>query len=68
MSDFLREIRYADINGDKRADRALITAKDAQFAGMDGDGKADVVRIGWTGVTHAWLNELPANRFDTFHP
>ncbi|WP_131738384.1 DUF1986 domain-containing protein [Actinomadura roseirufa] len=96
-----REIRYADINGDKRADRILITAnggarawlnegpggsggtyrdigkiagdaevppKDVQFADMDGDGKADFLRIGWTGVTHAWLNKLPANYFDTFHP
>ncbi|QXJ23900.1 VCBS repeat-containing protein [Actinomadura graeca] len=96
-----REIRYADINGDKRADRILITLKggarawinegprgsggtyrdigkiaddgdlppkDIQFADLDGDGKADFVRIGWTGVTHAWLNKLPANYFDTFHP
>ncbi|MFC0865640.1 NPP1 family protein [Sphaerimonospora cavernae] len=96
-----REIRYADINGDKRADRILITAnggarawinegatgsggtyrdigriagdsglppKDIQFADIDGDGKADLLRIGWTGVTHAWLNKLPANYFDTFHP
>ncbi|MFI0422568.1 GDSL-type esterase/lipase family protein [Spongiactinospora sp. 9N601] len=96
-----REIRYADINGDKRADRILITAKggarawinegargaggtyrdigriagdaevpskDVQFADMDGDGKADFVRIGWTGVTHAWLNKLPADYFNTFHP
>ncbi|GII86139.1 hypothetical protein Ssi03_41290 [Sphaerisporangium siamense] len=96
-----REIRYADINGDKRADRILITAKggarawindgatgaggayrdigriagdadvppkDVQFADVDGDGKADFLRIGWTGVTHAWLNKLPANYFGTFHP
>ncbi|RBQ15126.1 hypothetical protein DP939_37640 [Spongiactinospora rosea] len=96
-----REIRYADLNGDKRADRILITAKggarawinegakgaggkyrdigriagdaevppkDVQFADLDGDDKADFVRIGWTGVTHAWLNELPPDDFDTFHP
>ncbi|MFC4049312.1 GDSL-type esterase/lipase family protein [Actinomadura syzygii] len=96
-----REIRYADINGDKRADRILITLKggarawinegprgsggtyrdigkiaedgdlppkDIQFADLDGDGKADFLRIGWTGVTHAWLNKLPADYFDTFHP
>ncbi|MFF1278827.1 GDSL-type esterase/lipase family protein [Streptomyces marokkonensis] len=96
-----REIRYADINGDKRDDRILITAKggarawinegprgsggtyrdigkiagdtglppkDIQFADVDGDGKDDFVRIGWTGVTHAWLNALPANYFTTFHP
>ncbi|MCX4971094.1 FG-GAP-like repeat-containing protein [Streptomyces sp. NBC_00654] len=96
-----REIRYADINGDKRADRILITArggarawinegatgaggtyrdigkiaadgnlppKDIQFADLDGDGKDDFVRIGWTGVTHAWLNKLPASYFNSFHP
>ncbi|MFI0425147.1 GDSL-type esterase/lipase family protein [Spongiactinospora sp. 9N601] len=96
-----REIRYADINGDRRADRILITAKggarawinegpggsggtyrdigkiaedaevppkDVQFADVDGDGKADFLRIGWTGVMHAWLNKLPANYFATFHP
>ncbi|WP_246006708.1 FG-GAP-like repeat-containing protein [Actinomadura pelletieri] len=96
-----REIRYADINGDKRADRILITAKggarawinegakgaggtyrdigkiaddgdlppkDIQFADLDGDGKADFLRIGWTGVAHAWLNKLPFDYFDTFHP
>ncbi|MDF5751901.1 NPP1 family protein [Spongiactinospora sp. TRM90649] len=96
-----RQIRYADINGDKRADRILITArggarawlnegargaggkyrdigriagdaevppKDVQFADMDGDGKADFVRIGWTGVAHAWLNKLPPDYFNSFHP
>ncbi|MEV7011225.1 FG-GAP-like repeat-containing protein [Streptosporangium sp. NPDC051022] len=96
-----REIRYADINGDKRADRILITAKggarawinegatgaggtyrdigriagdgdlppkDIQFADLDGDGKADFLRIGWTGVAHAWLNKLPPDYFNTFHP
>ncbi|RBQ18552.1 hypothetical protein DP939_18815 [Spongiactinospora rosea] len=96
-----REIRYADLDGDKRADRILITAKggarawinegakgaggkfrdigriagdgdlppkDIQFADLDGDGKDDFLRIGWTGVAHAWLNRLPASYFDTFHP
>lgn len=96
-----REIRYADINGDNRADRILITPrggarawinegatgasgtyrdigkiaadgdlppKDIQFADLDGDGKDDFMRIGWTGVTHAWLNKLPANYFNSFHP
>ncbi|GAA0945351.1 NPP1 family protein [Nonomuraea longicatena] len=96
-----REIRYADLNGDKRADRILITArggarawinegprgsggtfrdigriagdaevppKDIQFADLDADGKADFLRIGWTGVAHAWLNKLPPGYFDTFHP
>ncbi|GIM94809.1 hypothetical protein Ato02nite_066020 [Paractinoplanes toevensis] len=96
-----REIRYADINGDKRADRILITAKggarawinegptgqvgtfrdigriaadsglppkEIQFADMDGDGKADFSRIGWTAVTHTWLNKLAPSYFTTFHP
>lgn len=95
------EIRYADINGDKRADQILITAgggarawinegpvgmsgtyrdigkiagdtgvppEDIQFADLDGDGKADFLRIGQTGVAHAWLNKLEPDYFDTFHP
>ncbi|WP_147268040.1 FG-GAP-like repeat-containing protein [Spongiactinospora rosea] len=98
---FPREIRYADINGDDRADRLLITPsggarawinegvkggggtyrdigritadpglppKDIQLADMDGDGKDDFLRIGWTGVTHLWLNRLPPSYFKTFHP
>jgi hypothetical protein len=95
------QYRYADINGDKRADRILLTAKggarawinegavgaparerdigklagdaevppqDIQFADIDGDGRADFLRIERTGVAHAWLNKLPATYFDTFHP
>jgi lysophospholipase L1-like esterase len=96
-----RQIRYADLNGDKRADRILITAAggarawindgprgasgtfrdigriapdsglppaDIQFADMDGDGKADISRVGWTAVTHTWLNKLPPDYFNVFHP
>ncbi|MGW1432502.1 protein kinase domain-containing protein [Streptomyces sp. NPDC002431] len=92
----VQEIRYADLNGDERADRILVTAKggafawlnegdkgaggtyrrigriaedaevpskDVQFADVDGDGKADFLRIGWTGVTHAWLNRLQPDDF-----
>ena len=83
-----REYRYADLNGDKRADRILITAnggarawlntgitglpsasnkyvtwrdigqiapdqyvppKDVQFVDLDGDGRADFLRVSWTG-------------------
>lgn len=92
----VQEIRYADLNGDARADRILVTAKggafawlneggrgaggayrrigriaedaevppkDVQFADVDGDGRADFLRIGWTGVTHAWLNRLKPDDF-----
>jgi molecular chaperone DnaK len=95
------QFRYADINGDKRADLILLTAKggarawindgavgdpakhrdigrltddaevppkDIQFADVDGDGRADFLWIEPTGVVHAWLNKLPADYFDTFHP
>lgn len=89
-----RERRWADLNGDGRADLILITAKgganawinqgysgsttptlklhnigriaadknvlphDVQFVDVGGNGKADFVRVGWTGVTHIWLNRL----------
>ncbi|MEV4095779.1 hypothetical protein [Streptosporangium saharense] len=33
---------------------------DVRFADLNGDGKAGYVRIGWTGMAHAWLNEMPA--------
>ncbi|MDF5756365.1 FG-GAP-like repeat-containing protein [Spongiactinospora sp. TRM90649] len=94
------QVRYADLNGDKRADRVVldenlgvyawinkgpkglfdgwtelgyiandpkVPVKDVQFADMDGDGKEDFVRIGWTGVAHVWLNRLPKEYFDTYH-
>lgn len=32
---------------------------DMRFADMDGDGRDDLVRIGWTGVMHIWLNKVP---------
>lgn len=96
-TDPARIRRWADINGDGRADMILITANggarawlndgitksanaaptgvrlrdigeiatdkqvppaDVQFVDVGGDGKADLVRTGWTGVTHIWLNRL----------
>lgn len=95
-----RVVRWADINGDGRADEILLTLKggarawindggipsgnsvpetakpllrdigeimsdkglpplDMRFADMDGDGRDDLVRIGWTGVMHIWLNKVP---------
>ncbi len=87
-----RQFRWADLNGDGKADLILITADgganawlnvglnvsgevvlhnigtiasakdvppaDVQFIDVNGDGKADFVRTGWTGVTHIWLNNL----------
>ncbi|MEH1839374.1 MAG: FG-GAP-like repeat-containing protein [Nostoc sp.] len=90
-----RERRWADLNGDGRADLILITAKgganawinqgfsfnnrptylklrdigniatdknvpphDVQFVDIGGNGRADFVRVGWTGVIHIWLNRL----------
>ncbi|MDK0519220.1 protein kinase [Streptomyces sp. ML-6] len=90
------EILYADIDGDRRADRILITAKggarawlnegaegaggkfreigriaedsgvppqEVRFADVDGDGRADFLRIERNGVTHAWLNRLKPEQF-----
>ena len=34
---------------------------DVQFFDVGGDGKADYLRTGWTGVTHIWLNRLTAS-------
>ena len=92
--------RWADVNGDGRADQILLTAKggarawindgltkdtsgrvtgvrlrdigeiakdknvppnDVQFVDVGGNGRADFVRVGWTGVTHIWLNRLNAD-------
>lgn len=55
---------YRDIG--KISNDGAVPPKDVQFADVNGDGKA--VRIGWTGVAHAWLNKMPAGYFDTFHP
>lgn len=96
-TDPARVRRWADIDGDGRADMILITAKggarawlndgitrsaagaptgvalrdigqiasdknvppdDVQFVDVGGNGNADFVRTGWTGVTHIWLNRL----------
>ena len=91
-----REFRWADLNGDHKADLILITAngganawlnqyqggskgapgtlvlhnigeiaddknvspQDVLFVDVGGNGRADFVRTGWTGVTHIWLNRL----------
>ncbi len=92
-----REFRWADLNGDGRADLILITANgganawlnyyttaydavllnnigqiaddkmvppaDVQFVDVGGNGRADFVRTGFTGVTHIWLNRLTAADF-----
>ncbi|MFF4078321.1 protein kinase [Streptomyces sp. NPDC001777] len=90
------EILYADIDGDRRDDRILITAEggarawinvggkgaggefreigriaknsgvppqEVRFADVDGDGRADFLRIERNGVIHAWLNKLKPERF-----
>jgi lysophospholipase L1-like esterase len=33
-----------------------VPGKDVQFADLDGDRRADYLRVGHTGITHAWLN------------
>ncbi len=35
-----------------------VPPRDVQFVDVGGDGRADFVRTGWTGVTHIWLNRL----------
>ncbi|MFB6500529.1 protein kinase [Streptomyces sp. NPDC002466] len=90
------EILYADIDGDLRDDRVLITAEggalawinegakgaggkfrkfgriaedsgvppqEVRFADVDGDGRADFLRIERNGVIHAWLNKIDPERF-----
>ncbi|MDF5752424.1 FG-GAP-like repeat-containing protein [Spongiactinospora sp. TRM90649] len=94
------EIRNADLNGDERDDRILITPGggarawinegprggfshyrdigkiaddsgispfDVHFPDVDGDGKADFVRMTSDGRISAWINKLPADYFDAFH-
>lgn len=49
----LNLVDIGEITTDKNVPRA-----DVQFVDVGGDGKADFVRVGWTGVTHIWLNRL----------
>ena len=35
-----------------------VPPQDVQFVDLGGNGRADFVRVGWTGVIHIWLNRL----------
>ncbi len=45
--------------GEIMADKNL-PPQDMRFVDVGGDGAADLVRVGWTGVMHIWLNRLNA--------
>ena len=62
----LAKIRLRDVG--KIMDDKELPPSEMHFADMDGDGHADLVRIGWTGVTHIWLDRLPTSYFTHFHP
>jgi hypothetical protein len=51
--DGIELVDIAEIATDKNVPPA-----DVQFVDVGGDGGADSVRTGWTGVTHIWLNPL----------
>ncbi|GAA0937943.1 hypothetical protein GCM10009560_47640 [Nonomuraea longicatena] len=48
--------------------RAQIPGTPASRAAVIRCTPFDFLRIGGTGVAHAWLNELPPDYFETFHP
>ena len=50
-------LAVADI-GEIATDDKDVPPADVQFVDVGGDGRADFVRTGWTGVTHIWLNRL----------
>ncbi len=48
-------------NGGNIALGFKVFSQDLQFADINGDHKADALRIGHTGVVHAWLNKVPVS-------
>ncbi|PZG28438.1 hypothetical protein C1I98_32790 [Spongiactinospora gelatinilytica] len=64
------EQKYDGIAGVHAKDGTLkiVPPTQIRFADVTGGGRDDYLLIGWTGVTHAWLNRLPPSYFKTFHP
>ncbi len=46
------------VNIGQIADDKKVPPQDVQFVDVGGNGRADFVRTGFTGVTHIWLNRL----------